>query len=118
MLTCSHYLCSVALVEHLLTKQGRDVLVAVVPLLATDAAGQTRVPDPDLDNLDVDKLHCFGTAARVHQLARSAQVCHTPLHKPPNPRTQVLDKAPRHPCPQVPGCVAGMARGVQSACML
>ncbi|KAK9811443.1 hypothetical protein WJX72_003978 [[Myrmecia] bisecta] len=69
---------SVSLLEHLLKKQGRDVLVAVVPVLeavslaASKRSSQAVTVSTD-DLLDLDKMHARGTAARVLQLSRNAQ---------------------------------------------
>ena len=68
--------CSAALVEHLLTLQGKDHLVAVVPLLLdpTSSTNGRRPSTVDYDNLDTEALNSIGTAARVIQLTRVAQV--------------------------------------------
>ena len=62
--------------EHLLTLQGKDHLVAVVPLLADASAGSDtrRSKAVDFDNLDTEALNSIGTAARIIQLTRVAQV--------------------------------------------
>ena len=68
--------CSAALVDHLLTLQGKDHLVAVVPVLADNANGNDgrRSKTVDYDNLDIEALNSIGTAARIIQLTRVAQV--------------------------------------------
>lgn len=62
--------------DHLLTLQGKDHLVAVVPLLAETASSSTarRAKNVDYDSLDIDALNRIGTAARIIQLTRVAQV--------------------------------------------
>ncbi|KAK9840022.1 hypothetical protein WJX74_002213 [Apatococcus lobatus] len=67
---------SSALVDHLLTLQGKDHLVAVVPLLADTGHGSSaarRVKSVDYDSLDVEALNSIATAARIIQLTRMAQ---------------------------------------------
>ena len=69
--------CSAALLDHLLTLQGKDHLVAVIPLLADPAAGGStvrRARSVDYDALDIEALNSIGTAARIIQLTRVAQV--------------------------------------------
>ena len=63
--------------DHLLTLQGKDNLVAVVPLLSETAAGSNaarRTKGVDYDSLDIEALNSIGTAARIIQLTRVAQV--------------------------------------------
>ena len=63
--------------DHLLTLQGKDHLVAVVPLLFETAAGSSavrRTKGVDYDSLDIEALNGIGTAARIIQLTRVAQV--------------------------------------------
>ncbi|KAK9859858.1 hypothetical protein WJX84_011694 [Apatococcus fuscideae] len=67
---------SAALLDHLLTLQGKDHLVAVIPLLADPAAGGStvrRARSVDYDALDIEALNSIGTAARIIQLTRVAQ---------------------------------------------
>ena len=62
--------------DHLLTLQGKDHLVAVVPLLSESANGTSarRAKSVDYDSLDIEALNGIGTAARIIQLTRLAQV--------------------------------------------
>lgn len=81
-----------ALISHLLQQRGRNVLIAVVTLLPADTTalkalsgkaadrkhsrGQhgSQSDAKQRDDVDLGRLHTLGTAARVLQLTRSAQV--------------------------------------------
>lgn len=63
-------------VQHLLQQQGGEVYVAAVPYFPSRSLGDEDAAEQHQleENLDLDRLHSVGTAARVLQLLRRTEV--------------------------------------------